>query len=120
MPEWLNGHDPKGTRWVLESENKSKDKPLKMNYYLYVLQSLKRKRFYIGVTKNIKERLKKHNNSSTRSTRPYRPWKLIYWEKFNDKQEAYKREFFLKSPKGFLEKKRIIEEHRIKVKYPQR
>ncbi len=88
-----------------------------MQYYLYILQSLKIKRFYIGVTTDPMQRLKKHNNGSTKSTKPYRPWKIIYLEKFDNKQKAYQREFFLKHPQGFLEKKKIIEKYKINVKY---
>ena len=77
-------------------------------YYVYFLQSLKVKRFYIGVTEDLVTRLKKHNNGSSRSTAPYRPWKLIYSEEYSDKSEAYKREYYLKRPKGYLEKLEII------------
>lgn len=34
---------------------------------------------------------------------------LVYFEEFEDKHAAFKREFFLKSPKGFLEKRKILE-----------
>jgi putative endonuclease len=78
-------------------------------FYVYFLKSEKSKSFYIGVTKNIETRLKKHNNGSTKSTKPYRPWKLVYIEEFSDKKEAYKREWYLKHPKGYKEKLKIIE-----------
>ena len=77
-------------------------------FYVYFLKSQKNQNFYIGVTKNIETRLKKHNNGSTKSTKPYRPWKLVHFEKFNSKQEAYKREFFLKKPQGYKDKLDII------------
>ncbi len=77
-------------------------------YYLYILQSLKRKRFYIGVTKDREKRLEYHNNGKVRSTKPYTPWIMIYYESYKDK-EAYKREFFLKHSKGYLEKLNILE-----------
>lgn len=79
-----------------------------MKYYVYILQSLKDKRFYIGCTVDLKKRLIDHNCGKNKSTRYRRPFKLVYHEEFNDKHLAFKREFFLKSPKGFLEKKRII------------
>ncbi|OGK63127.1 hypothetical protein A2334_04700 [Candidatus Roizmanbacteria bacterium RIFOXYB2_FULL_38_10] len=76
-------------------------------YYVYILKSGVVNRFYIGVTSNLEKRIKDHNAGWTKSTKPFRPWKIIYKEKFEEKKKAYKREFYLKSPKGYLEKKSI-------------
>ena len=81
-------------------------------YYLYVLQSQNFNKFYIGVTQDIQNRLKRHNKGSTKSTKPYRPWKMIYFEKYLNKKLACKREFYLKHPKGYLEKIDIINNNR--------
>jgi putative endonuclease len=77
-------------------------------YYLYILKSIRAGRFYTGVTKNIEERLKNHNKGGTKSTKPFKPWKIVYKEDFTDKKLAFKREHYLKSPKGYLEKKSIL------------
>ena len=78
-------------------------------YTVYIIQSLtQNNRFYIGVTKNLEKRLKKHNNGSSRATKPYRPWKVIYQEVYLNKQEAYKREYYLKHPKGYREKRESL------------
>lgn len=82
-------------------------------YYVYVLQSIEFNRFYIGVTGNVETRLKKHNNGSSKSTKPSRPWLMIYSEVYREKDIAYKREWYLKHPKGLLEKQEIIKNHRI-------
>ena len=79
-----------------------------MKYFVYILKSQKTNRFYIGCTANLEERLKKHNLGKTKSTKPYRPWMLFYKEEFDDKKNAYKREWHLKHPKGYLEKINII------------
>jgi len=76
-------------------------------YYVYILQSSKEKHFYIGVTKEPMERLKRHNQGSSLSTAPYRPWKTIYFETYINKEEAYKREYHLKRPAGYKEKIQI-------------
>lgn len=81
-----------------------------MEYFVYILEN-KDKRHYIGCTSNIKKRLEAHNAGVTRSTKPYRPWKLIYLEKFDSKQGAYKKEWYLKHPKGYQEKLAIIKKH---------
>jgi putative endonuclease len=77
-------------------------------YYLYILQSNDRAHYYIGATKNLSNRLAQHNNGNSKSTKPYRPWLIIYSEEYNTKQDAMKREYYLKSPKGYLEKKKIF------------
>ncbi len=80
-------------------------------FYVYLLQSKKNKRFYIGVTKDIEKRIRQHNKGFSRSTKPYLPWILIHIEKFHKKTDAYKREYYLKHPKGYREKLRVIKEN---------
>ncbi|MFH1111847.1 MAG: GIY-YIG nuclease family protein [Patescibacteria group bacterium] len=79
-----------------------------MKYYVYILKSSIKERYYIGCTSNILKRLEEHNLGKTKSTKFYRPWKLVYKEEFDDKKIAYKREWHLKHPKGYLEKLEII------------
>jgi len=80
-----------------------------MKYFVYILQSLKDKKFYIGYTNNLQKRLVYHNRGANRSTRNRVPFKLVYFEEYSIKSDATKREYFLKSTKGFREKKKIIE-----------
>jgi len=77
-------------------------------YYIYILKSKAHGNFYIGVTRSIVNRLCQHNNGAVRSTKSYRPWIVVYTEEYTDKNMAYKREFYLKSPRGFLDKKAIL------------
>ena len=79
-----------------------------MEYFVYILKSQRVKRFYIGCTVNLEVRLKEHNTGITKSTKPFRPWKIMYFERFMDKSEAFKREWYLKHPAGYLEKLKII------------
>lgn len=69
-------------------------------FYVYVLRSIDFERNYIGFTKDINIRLKQHNSGKTRSTKPYKPWKLLFFETYSTKIEAIKREKFLKTGKG--------------------
>ena len=80
-------------------------------YFLYILQSLKSKQFYIGSSSDVQKRLQAHNRGSNKSTKPYRPWTVVYIEELRDKSSAEKREWFLKHPAGYLEKKRIVEQY---------
>ena len=55
-------------------------------YTVYIIQSEKMDRYYIGYTSNVTDRLIHHNSGATISTRPYRPWKLVYKEEYATKQ----------------------------------
>ncbi|MBA4746149.1 MAG: GIY-YIG nuclease family protein [Muricauda sp.] len=69
-------------------------------YYAYVLQSMVDGRLYKGHCENIESRLKDHNTGKTRSTKGYVPWKLVYFETFESREEAIERERYLKSGVG--------------------
>ena len=77
-------------------------------YYVYILESNTKGRFYIGQTINIKERLHKHNSGYVKSTKPYIPWKLIYTESFNKRSESMKREKQIKSWKSRAKIEKLI------------
>ncbi len=69
-------------------------------YYVYVLQSLKDKQFYVGYTNDLKSRIKEHNNGRVISTRGRRPLKLVYYEACLNQQDATRREKYLKTAWG--------------------
>ncbi|MFA4873567.1 MAG: GIY-YIG nuclease family protein [Patescibacteria group bacterium] len=69
-------------------------------YYVYVLQSLKDKFFYVGSTPDLKVRVEKHNKGLVPSTQKRRPLKLVYYEACLNKNDAIKRERYLKSSWG--------------------
>ncbi len=69
------------------------------SYWVYVLE-LNNGRRYVGHTNNLERRLYEHRNGRSPFTRKYRVKKLIYFEKYNMRSEAMKREKFLKSGKG--------------------
>ena len=71
-----------------------------MKYYVYIIQSQKDGRYYIGYAADPFLRLERHNEGWSRSTKGYTPWKLIYTEEFETKSEALARERQLKSWKS--------------------
>jgi len=79
-------------------------------FYAYVLKSDLWNRHYYGHSKDLEGRLKRHNQGKVRSTKAYKPWNLIYFEKFQTKSQAYKREMFFKTIDGYnyLKSKGII------------
>jgi putative endonuclease len=78
-------------------------------FYTYILRSLTRKRYYIGSTKNLINRLKEHNFGEVQSTRYYIPWEIVHTEEFNTVSEARKREFYIKSQKSRKSIENLIE-----------
>ncbi len=82
-----------------------------MKYSVYMLTSMKATWHYTGHASDVTKRLQTHTSGKVKSTKPWRPLKVFYTEEFDTKSEAVKREMFLKSSRGYLEKRRIIEEY---------
>jgi len=77
-----------------------------MPYYVYILESLKDGSDYVGLTNNLEDRLRRHNEGRVAYTKPRRPWKLVYSEEHPDRSSAAKRESEIKAHKrrAFIEK----------------
>ena len=69
------------------------------NWYVYVLQN-KDKCWYIGLTRDLRKRILRHNSGMNKSTKYGLPWKLIYCEICLNKDDARAREKYLKSGMG--------------------
>ena len=69
-------------------------------YYTYLLQSDLDESFYVGYTSDLKRRLSDHNSGLSRYTSRKTPWRLVYFESFDSKSSAIKRERFLKQQKS--------------------
>ncbi|KKS84195.1 MAG: hypothetical protein UV60_C0026G0002 [Parcubacteria group bacterium GW2011_GWA2_43_11] len=65
-------------------------------FYVYVLVSKKDGKLYIGSTNNLKKRFEMHNDGKVESTKPRRPFVLVYYEAYADESDARKRESSLK------------------------
>ena len=70
-----------------------------MSYYVYILESLKDKTYYVGSTSNLKDRVERHNQGRVSYTKPRCPWKLVYAEEHPDRSSAAKREYAIKRKK---------------------
>jgi len=75
-------------------------------HYVYVLESEKDGEFYVGYTMDVQKRAQEHNDGQVRSTKWRLPMKLIYWEGCINRQDATRREKYLKTAWG----KRYIKE----------
>jgi putative endonuclease len=59
-----------------------------------------KERLYIGHTSVLDKRLKLHNEGHSISTKAFILWEIIYFEEFETKSEAMKREYALKRIKN--------------------
>ena len=71
-----------------------------MFYYVYIILSQKNNSLYIGYTKDLKTRFTKHNRGENLATKPFIPYKIIYYEAFLNRLDAKNREEYLKSGYG--------------------
>ena len=69
-------------------------------YYVYILRSKKNQSLYIGYTTDIERRVAEHNSGKSQSTKPFRPYELIFYEAFINIKDAKSREQYLKSGWG--------------------
>ena len=78
-------------------------------FYVYIITSKKDSSRYVGVTKNLKNRLSEHNNLETKSNKSKAPYILSWYCAFNTKIKAYDFEKYLKSSSGFaFRNKRLL------------
>ena len=65
-------------------------------------------RTYTGVADDVDKRLEEHNSGKVKSSRPYRPYKIIHTETFTTLSEARQKEKFYKSITGRRRMKEIL------------
>jgi len=64
--------------------------------YVYLLKSIKNDWFYVGLSSDVHRRLKEHNDGHQKSTKFYKPFKLIYTKEFQTIADARDYEKYLK------------------------
>ncbi len=68
-----------------------------MKYYVYILTNFNKTVLYIGFTSNLAQRITQHKTFEIEGfTKKYKTDKLIYYEEFNNIEDAKKREKALK------------------------
>ena len=69
--------------------------------YVYILQSdSSSDRYYVGLTDNLGDRLRKHNAGGVAYTAKFRPWSINTVIAFRNRQRAADFEKFLKTYSG--------------------
>jgi len=79
-----------------------------VSYFVYILQSDKDSRYYIGSTQYVQQRLEYHNSGRQRSTKYRVPFRIVYTEELPGKETALKREKQINSYKGGEAFKRLF------------
>src|ERR1700728_4695579 len=70
-------------------------------FYVYVIRSLSHpKRYYIGITENIDQRIKEHNEGKSLHTAKYGPWQIEVYLAVPSRTKALDLERYLKSGSG--------------------
>jgi putative endonuclease len=69
--------------------------------YVYILQSIADPdRFYTGIARDLRARLKKHNFGDVSHTSKFKPWRVNTYVAFSDEKRAFEFEKYLKSASG--------------------
>ncbi|WP_354003183.1 GIY-YIG nuclease family protein [Algoriphagus limi] len=69
-------------------------------YTVYAIRSKSRNSIYVGITQDLELRLYRHNSGYEKTTKPYRPFELIYKVEKPTRIEARKEEKRLKTTSG--------------------
>lgn len=69
-------------------------------HYVYILQSGKDGKLYIGCTNDLQKRVREHNSGDVRATKARVPLEVIHYEAFTNKSDAFAREQWLKTGWG--------------------
>jgi len=69
-------------------------------FTVYILYSKSLDRYYVGSTNDIDRRICEHNRKKGKYTDAGIPWVVAYTEQLETREEALKREMFIKSRKS--------------------
>ena len=78
-------------------------------YYVYAIASIERNYIYVGLTDNVIRRFNEHNLGKNKTTKPYRPYLLIFTEECIDRGTARNIEKYYKSGVGKEKLKKLKE-----------
>jgi putative endonuclease len=81
-------------------------------FFVYIIEAVESKRYYIGQTENLQNRIDKHNEGRNLSTKAYIPWQLKWWKGFDTRSEAIRIERLLKGIKKRILLEKYVKENR--------
>ncbi len=84
--------------------------------YVYLLESVhQRQQHYVGITRDLKQRLREHNEGKSPHTRKFKPWTLVAYIGFAEEPTALAFEKYLKSGSG----KTFLKRHFLRAPHPE-
>lgn len=69
-------------------------------YYFYVLQFIQNKRFYKGVTNDLRRRIQEHKRGDSSFTSRNGEFRLVFYEAYIDERDARAAEKYFKTGHG--------------------
>lgn len=70
-------------------------------FYVYLIRSISFPgQVYVGITEDLKKRLRVHNSGGSIHTAKYNPWELVVYMGFKSEAKAREFEKYLKSGAG--------------------
>ena len=73
---------------------------MKEKFFVYILQSMKDFSFYVGQCDDLDKRMSKHFDGMSKYTASKRPLRLVYFEVYESRSLAIKRELEIKRMKS--------------------
>jgi len=82
-------------------------------FFTYIIKNKKSGKYYIGQTKNLDERLERHNQGRSRFTKRKSKgeWEIAYKKDFKTKKQAIIFESYIKKQKSKIFIKKLINNH---------
>ena len=71
-----------------------------MVWSVYAISAQTRKYIYVGLSNNLLRRVEEHQRGYNKTTKPYRPFNLVYSKTFDTRLLAREHEKYLKSSTG--------------------
>ena len=71
-----------------------------MEYFVYILYSQSKGRYYVGSTGNLEDRMTRHKQGRSKATKAGRPWQLVFKKQFQDRSSAYHYFIYIKENTG--------------------
>jgi putative endonuclease len=69
-------------------------------FFVYIIYSADKDKYYVGQTSNLEDRIKSHLSHISPYTSIANDWKLIYYEELSSRSEAIKRKNEIKRKKS--------------------
>lgn len=83
------------------------------SFYVYILYSLSKDKYYVGYTGQLTDRMQRHQQGRSKSTKSGRPWVLAYLEVFDNSTDAYQREIEIKKKKSRQYIRQLVDSYKM-------